>query len=590
MRSLTLIVAAASAYALLRGWPGAPDLVPRACLAVAILLVGVAFWGGRRDTVTPRMWSLRRAKVMDYLTLAAAIVFTEASLVVITSTLAAPVDALVVAFESPFASVRQSGGVGRRDRDRSAGVRVSGLWDFRKDLKVDIRSNDDPKLSNQPEVFMKIVESEDANTLLNSRIYLRSLALSRFNGITWSASPTPRSERKAPITFPRYNPESSINYRVYHANNPTGNNLFISLHGVTATGVTQLTHLGDAIHRLPELIDDTDGYSYDVTSSPLHWADLMGKPIAPAAPARDDLSLPSDLAHQLRLTAQAFSREPDLAARLDGLRHFLQDHYVYSLKTTNRSDASPLENFLYQEKRGYCEHFATAAAMLCRALGVPSRIAFGWSGGRLYKAQNMFVFRAKDAHAWTEIHLEGYGWVVFDTTPADGGATPEAHAAPEGEEAPDPEEAITQQQSADDPFPSNPLALKMASRTLYLMLVIVGICGAAALMIRARTRPMTTPEGRSVLCRPPTYLIEFKQTCAILGYPMPSGRTLRQHLDVLRNNDAAPAFVDGMLGYHYGVVYNAEPKNPSTEKALKHGIREWKKSTLVKAGHTQEPS
>lgn len=588
MRSLTLIVAVAGAYALLRGWAGSPDLLLRACLAVATLVAGLAFWGIRRDASRPRMLSLRRATLLDYLALGTAVVFTEACFVVITSTLAAPTQKMVLSFEKHVADPDKSGN--GANEGGAEEKRVSGLWNFNHGLKADLSSNSNPKLSNKPEVFMELSRSEDAITLLNSRIHLRSLAFSRFTGTSWSAPQASPSQLTAPISFPRHGRHTPIKHRLYHAANPTGKNLFVSLHGVTFTDLAQLTRVNESIHLLPKPISGADGYSYNATSSPLHFTDLIGESIHAASTQPGELDLPPELADQLRSTAENFIYQPDLAARLIGLRNYLQDNYAYSLKTSNPSGTSPLENFLYHEKRGYCEHFATAAAMFCRILGIPSRIAYGWSGGRLYKSQNMFVFRAKDAHAWTEIKLEGYGWVVFDTTPPDNDATPEAHAAPEGENAPDPRETMASQQQANPESAHNPLALGVNSHTLYTILVIIGVACAAFPVTRAFTRPITRPDGRPVYCPPPTYLVHFKQTCAALGHPMPTGRTLRQHIDVLCNNNAAPAFSSKLLAYHYGVTYSGKCKNPSVEKHLNHAIRQWKKSAHAEARLTREPS
>jgi len=184
---------------------------------------------------------------------------------------------------------------------------------------------------------------------------------------------------------------------------------------------------------------------------------------------------------RLQETAATLKAKPDITSQLLAIRSYLQDNYQYSLETTNVDDANPLENFLYSEKRGYCEHFATAAAMLCRAIGVPSRIAYGWSGGRLYQDQNMFVFRAKDAHAWTEIKIEGYGWVVFDTTPPDNEATPETTTAPEGEKAPDPSEALNME---DDTSSSSDPGMELSSQVdkskLFAALGTLCICSLMA--------------------------------------------------------------------------------------------------------------
>ena len=77
-----------------------------------------------------------------------------------------------------------------------------------------------------------------------------------------------------------------------------------------------------------------------------------------------------------------------------------------------------MENFLFEEKRGHCEYFATAGALMARALGLPSRVAYGWAGGTWYDDAGLFVFRANEAHAWTEVWLENFGWVLHGSDAA----------------------------------------------------------------------------------------------------------------------------------------------------------------------------
>jgi len=576
MRSLSLIIAVAVAYALLRGWEGAPALLLRSCLAVATLVAGLAFWGIRRDASLPRMLSLRRTTWLDYLTLGTAIIFVEALFVVMTSLLVTPAQNAVSLFQEHVADPNKLSGTGNNNAD--SGSRVSGILDIGENFERQLSTNSNPKISNQPEVFLELNNTENAIALLNSRIHLRSFAFSNFDGVSWSSTPANRSQLAAPITFPSRGKKTSISYRIYHAVNPRGHNLFTTLQGVTTTDLSELTRVDESIYLLPDLAEAEDGYSYNATSKSIHLTDLIGVPIAPAEAKPRELYLPPELADRLRKTANSLIYEPDLSSRLIGLRSHLQDNYTYSLDTYAISEVNPLENFLYQEKRGYCEHFATAAAMLCRALGVPSRIAYGWSGGRFYKAQNIFVFRAKDAHAWTEIKLKGYGWVVFDTTPPDDSATPEAHAAPEGEEAPDPRETIAQQQ-AFNALSGTSFTIGVDSRALYIALAIAGVCCAAFFITRSYKRPISTADGRTIHSPPPSYLLHFKQTCASIGHPMPTGRTLRQHIAELIKNNVAPEFAARMLEYHYGIIYSNNRKDRFIEKQLHQAIRQWKKST-----------
>jgi hypothetical protein len=76
----------------------------------------------------------------------------------------------------------------------------------------------------------------------------------------------------------------------------------------------------------------------------------------------------------------------------------------------------PVEFFLFDSRRGYCLHFATAMAVLCRAVGVPARLAVGYSPGDYDTEADEYVVRERHEHAWPEVYLKGSGWVAFDPT------------------------------------------------------------------------------------------------------------------------------------------------------------------------------
>jgi len=529
------------------------------------------------------MSSLRRATWLDYLTLGVAVVFTEACFVVLTSTLAAPIqEAVTVVHVELFMNGDEHEGA-----KEGGGVDFSGNkpgnWLFRPNLERNLPKRSNHKPGNKPEVFVKLENSADATALLNSRIHLRAFCFSRFDGEKWSAIPIPRREMKEPIRFvqdigPRETVEfKMIRHHIFHGLNPTGQNMFTSLSGVVNTNIPSLTQLGEDIYLLPELADREGGYDYRASSRPIHFTELINLRVRPAKAPVDALVLPAHLSVRLNQTAEAFKLESDLVRQLVAVQHYLQDNYRYSLETKNDQDINPLENFLYTEKRGYCEHFATAAAMLARTLGVPSRIAYGWSGGRLYKSQNMFVFRAKDAHAWTEIKLDGYGWVVYDTTPADDDAVPESHAAPESELAPDPQDVIAEQYAQQVSEGQQSLSFKTNPRPPLIALGVIAICAFGFLIMRVYYGPETDPGGVPLKHPTPAYYILFKQTCATLGYPMPLGRTLRQQVEYLRSKDVASDILDELLDYHYGILYGGQTKDKVNEKQLNRGLIKWGK-------------
>lgn len=80
--------------------------------------------------------------------------------------------------------------------------------------------------------------------------------------------------------------------------------------------------------------------------------------------------------------------------------------------------APPLVDFVTETKAGYCQHFAGAMAVMLRLLGIPSRVAVGFTSGRL--VGRVWRVTDHDAHAWVEVWFPGYGWVAFDPTPGRG--------------------------------------------------------------------------------------------------------------------------------------------------------------------------
>jgi hypothetical protein len=77
-----------------------------------------------------------------------------------------------------------------------------------------------------------------------------------------------------------------------------------------------------------------------------------------------------------------------------------------------------VDDFLFNTQRGFCEHFASAFTFLMRAAGIPARVVTGYQGGYFNKLGNYSVVRQSDAHAWSEVWLEGRGWVRVDPTAA----------------------------------------------------------------------------------------------------------------------------------------------------------------------------
>lgn len=89
--------------------------------------------------------------------------------------------------------------------------------------------------------------------------------------------------------------------------------------------------------------------------------------------------------------------------------------YTYSTHTAPATSGSALRDFLLRGKTGYCEQYASAMAVMLRELGIPSRVAIGFTGGTHHDGYR--TISSLDAHAWDEVYFPGFGWQPFDPTP-----------------------------------------------------------------------------------------------------------------------------------------------------------------------------
>jgi transglutaminase-like putative cysteine protease len=92
-----------------------------------------------------------------------------------------------------------------------------------------------------------------------------------------------------------------------------------------------------------------------------------------------------------------------------------QNGFVYDTKTADATDADALADFVLNGKRGFCEQFASAMAVMLRAVGIPSRVAIGFTSGT--PNGDHLSISSEDAHAWVEVYFGTKGWVSFDPTP-----------------------------------------------------------------------------------------------------------------------------------------------------------------------------
>lgn len=166
----------------------------------------------------------------------------------------------------------------------------------------------------------------------------------------------------------------------------------------------------------------SDGLSYTVESSlpNLTEAELSAAGASvPAAIADEYLDLPAgfppSVARQARQVV-AGQTGPYGVART--LQDWFRDNFAYSLDVPAGHGSSAMEDFLAR-RSGYCEQFAGTFAAMARSLGLPSRVAVGFTAGTP-DDQGRYRVVGRNAHAWPEVFIAGYGWVSFEPTPGRG--------------------------------------------------------------------------------------------------------------------------------------------------------------------------
>ncbi len=288
-------------------------------------------------------------------------------------------------------------------------------------------------------------------------------------------------------------------------------------------------------YQLPALQDyrsillppDSRGGQTAVVFSPFHGAptaDLEGSPYA-----------------------RAYALARQLAARATGPYAFVQSvlahlrrGYVYDENPP--SARWPLESFLFSTRRGYCQQFSGAMALLLRMGGLPTRVAGGFTTGTYDGATHQWIVSDLDAHDWVEVWFPRYGWVRFDPTPAsdparaDGVTLPAAHDTsgaaarpllsrhrdlPSGSRSP----RVASATGGGGGALSGPLWLAGA---LALSVAVLGLALALAL------RRPGDPEG---------LLDELERALARCGRPATPGLTLAALEARLRSSPQAAAYV-----------------------------------------------
>ena len=464
----------------------------------------------------------------------------------------------------------------------------------------------DLDLDEMARFHLQIGDETQEQRVLGKPIYVRSHTLGLFENNEWKRRPRAGNllrdaddgNEDGWVALSLVEEHRAVGHTIYQYNYMRGAPLLAmpNVHAVESASVFKQSDDFFTIQQMGDI-------SYRAISSPVTYDDLAGGPpleVGKTEPMylekgrglvfRDMRSLLLQPIDQPNIT---------LKKKLAFLRRWFQEKQTYSLKVENPGDYDPLANFLLHERRGYCDFYAQAGAHMARALEIPARVAFGYTGGLYDPKQRLFTFRGEDAHSWTEIFLKDHGWVIFDLVPVGDGARRPAELsttkAASGVSDPlrrflEAEEKRPKAKELQPKAPRSSVAedledwFKGAWIAKYLDWVLAAmIVGLLASFLwrrwRRRGQDDEVEAARAAQRRrgKAGYFRDFCEVFGKLGHERREGQTLKDYMLHLKKADLIRNEFDGLLDYHYAVEYEDSARVKDREKSFQRAIREYRK-------------
>jgi hypothetical protein len=257
------------------------------------------------------------------------------------------------------------------------------------------------------------------------------------------------------------------------------------------------------------------------------YVPLRGNGPSDWGPRSERLILASPYAPMYRRARELTDDAPTAYDAVKAVELWLQSNFSYSERVpTHRI---PLMGFLEEDKRGYCQQFSGAMALMLRMAGIPARVAAGFSPGSYNKDTREYRVRDLDAHSWVEVWFTGIGWVPFDPTPARSPAQSQSSALATSAAAADAGEVRETRLGAPSPrageaggdIGSDGGSGRVLPALILLLLVAPLSAGALVLAARARRLRALAPEAVAEV-----QLSELRRALEQLGWELPSSTTL----------------------------------------------------------------
>ncbi len=318
--------------------------------------------------------------------------------------------------------------------------RVAPLWGMPSDamsgrsgLSGSMQVGDMASLALSDAIALRV--RFEGNPPQQSTLYFRGPVLSEFDGRQWRpryASPLAGNARQAELQV------SGAPIR-YEATVEPNNRPWLLLLDATPSAPTVRGDAAGSVAMTPDLQWMASRPLTDLTRYRAEsYASFRHGPAQRTVRLQADLALPAGFNPRTLQLAADMRRETPKASPAELMEAALQrlrtGGYSYTLEPGVYGQHTA-DEFWFDRKAGFCEHFASSFVVLMRALDIPARVVTGYQGGEVNSLDGYWTVRQSDAHAWTEVWLQDQGWVRVDPTamvaPGRVGAL-ERLAAPEG--------------------------------------------------------------------------------------------------------------------------------------------------------------
>lgn len=149
--------------------------------------------------------------------------------------------------------------------------------------------------------------------------------------------------------------------------------------------------------------------------------EINGRPFSSGEDSGDPrmyLQLPDTLSPRVKELGGTIAQNMQGSlAKAEAIEQYLKTNYFYTLDTVlKQPDSDVIDKFLFERKAGHCEYYATSMVVMLRTIKVPARLATGYAAYRENAITGYYEVRKKNAHAWVEAYIEGFGWMTFEPT------------------------------------------------------------------------------------------------------------------------------------------------------------------------------